>query len=376
MLQAEAVVDLDAIRANTAYLTDSAARHSAGLMAVVKADGYGHGAVPAARAALAGGASWLGVCTIAEAVELRAAGIDAPILAWLLAPGTDFGTALAAGVDVGISTVGLLDEAVAAARDLDRPARVHLKIDTGLGRSGSTPADWPDLLTAAAKAAADGTAEVVGVWSHFAYADAPGHPTVAAQIAGFRDALAVAERYGIRPQVRHLANSAGTLTLPEAHFDLVRPGVSIYGLSPIPDWPMAEPLRPAMTLRGRILVAKRVPAGHGVSYGHTYHTSRETTLAVVPLGYADGVPRHASNRGPVWLGGARRTIAGRVCMDQFVVDVGDDAVHDGDEVVLFGPGDRGEPTADDWAEVVDTINYEIVTRVGARVPRTYVGGGA
>jgi alanine racemase len=376
MVQAEAVVDLDAIRANTAYLTESAARHSAGLMAVVKADGYGHGAVRSARAALAGGASWLGVCTVTEALELRAAGIDAPMLAWLLAPGTPFAPAIAANVDLGVSSLGVLDEMVAAARAVDRPARLHLKIDTGLGRSGATPADWPDLLTAAGKAAAEGTVEVIGVWSHFAYADAPGHPTIAAQINGFRDALDVAERYGIRPQLRHLANSAATLSLPEAHFDLVRPGVSVYGLSPIPDWPAAAALKPAMTLRGKVLIAKRVPAGHGVSYGHTYHTSHDTTLAVVPFGYADGIPRHASNSGPVWLGGARRTIAGRVCMDQFVVDVGDDNVRDGDDVILFGPGDDGEPTADDWAEAVGTINYEIVTRIGPRVPRAYVGNGA
>lgn len=375
-MQAEAVVDLDAIRANTAYLAEGAARHSAGLMAVVKADGYGHGAVPSALAALAGGASWLGVCTVGEALELRAAGIDAPMLAWLLAPGTAFAPAIAANVDLGVSSPRLLDEMIAAARGVGRPVRVHLKVDTGLGRSGATAADWPDLLTAAGKAVAEGTVEVIGVWSHFAYADAPGHPTVTAQIAGFHEALDVAERHGIRPQVRHLANSAATLTLPEAYFDLVRPGVSIYGLSPIPHWPAARQLRPAMTLRGEILIAKRLPAGHGVSYGHTYHTSSEATLAVVPLGYADGVPRHASNCGPVWLGGARRTIAGRVCMDQFVVDVGDDDVRAGDEVILFGPGDNGEPTADDWADAIGTINYEIVTRIGPRVPRTYRGNEA
>ncbi|MFI5957891.1 alanine racemase [Cryptosporangium sp. NPDC051539] len=373
MLQAEAVIDLDAIRANTAYLAGRAAEHSAATMAVVKADGYGHGAVPSARAALAGGATWLGVCTVTEALELRTAGIKAPVLTWLNAPGTDVTPAIAQRVDVGIPSVRLLDEAVAAAKAADRTARLHLKVDTGLGRSGATPDDWPDLLTAAAKAAAEGTVEIVGVWSHFAYADAPGHPTIAAQIATFHEALDVAERHGIRPQVRHLANSAGTLSLPQAYFDLVRPGVSVYGLSPIPDWPAAEALRPAMTLRGRVLIAKRVPAGQGVSYGHTYHTTAPATLAVIPLGYADGIPRHASNGGPVLLGGKRRTIAGRVCMDQFVLDVGDDPVSDGDEAILFGPGDQGEPTADDWADVVGTINYEIVTRVGARVPRTYVG---
>ncbi len=370
MLQAEALVDLDAIRANTAHLASGT---SAGMMAVVKADGYGHGILPAARAVLAGGADWLGVCTLDEALALRADGISAPILAWLLAPGLPLHRAVAADIDLSAATPALLDEIAAAARTAGRPARLHLKVDTGLSRGGSPSADWPELLTSAAKAAADGTVEIIGVWSHFAYADAPGHPTIAAQIRLFGEALEIAERAGVRPQVRHLANSAATLTLPEAHFDLVRPGIAVYGLSPIPDWPAASALRPAMTLRAQVVLAKRVPAGSGVSYGHQYTTERETTLALVPLGYADGVPRHATNIGPLLLGGKRRTIAGRVCMDQVMVDVGDDLVAAGDVATVFGPGDDGEPTADDWAAVLDTINYEIVTRIGARVPRTYVG---
>ncbi|GAA0226910.1 alanine racemase [Cryptosporangium japonicum] len=372
MVQAEAVIDLDAIRANTAHLVERAASRSAATMAVVKADGYGHGAVPSARAALAGGATWLGVATVAEALELRTAGIDAPMLSWLNAPGTDFTAAVGADVDLGVPSVRVLDDVVAAAKATGRTSRVHLKVDTGLGRSGATSADWPDLLTAAAKARAEGTIEVVGVWSHFACADEPGHPSIAAQLEAFHQALEIAEKLGIRPQLRHLANSAGTLTLPQAYFDLVRPGVALYGLSPNPER-IEAPLRPAMTLRGEVLIAKRVPAGHGVSYGHTYHTKTATTLALIPLGYADGIPRHASNRAPVLLGGKRRTIAGRVCMDQFVLDVGDDPVSDGDEAILFSPDG---PTADEWAEVVGTINYEIVTRVGARVPRRYVGTGA
>jgi len=370
MLQAEALVDLDAIRANTARLASGTA---AGVMAVVKADGYGHGLLPSARAALDGGASWLGVCTLDEALALRADGISAPILAWLLAPGLPLHRAVAADIDLSAASMPLLEEIAVAARVANRQARVHLKLDTGLSRNGATAGDWPDLLTAAAKAEADGTIEVVGVWSHFAYADAPGHPTIAAQIRRFGEGLEIAERAGIRPQVRHLANSAATLTLPEAHFDLVRPGIAVYGLSPIPGWPAARELRPAMTLRAQVVLTKRVPAGEGVSYGHQYTTGRETTLALVPVGYADGIPRAATNVGPLLLGGARRTISGRVCMDQVVVDVGDDHVSAGDVAVLFGPGDAGEPTADDWAAVLDTINYEIVTRVGARVPRIYAG---
>jgi alanine racemase len=188
----------------------------------------------------------------------------------------------------------------------------------------------------------------------------------------FRDAVDTARRLGVDPPLRHLANSAATLTLPDAHFDLVRPGIAVYGLSPVPRESQFG-LVPAMTLRTRVALAKRVPAGAGVSYGHVYTTDRETGLALVPLGYADGVPRDATDRGPLLLGGRRRTISGRVCMDQFVVDIGDDPVTAGDEVILFGPGATGEPTAQDWADTLGTISYEIVTRVGARVPRTYPG---
>jgi alanine racemase len=368
MWQAEVRVDLNAIRSNVERLR---AGTSAAVMAVVKGDGYGHGMLPSARAALAGGATWLGVCTLGEALELRRGGINAPVLAWLLVPGLPLHEGVAADIDLSAASTGLLAEIVAAAGRAGRTARVHLKIDTGLSRGGATAADWPALAEAAAKAQADGHIEVIGAWSHFVYADAPGHPTIDRQLAAFRDGLAVAERLGVTPQLRHIANSAATLTRPDAHFDLVRPGVSVYGLSPIVGETFG--LRPAMTARARVMLTKRVPAGQGVSYGHTYVTGSETTLAVVPLGYADGVPRAASNRGPIQLGGAVRAIAGRVCMDQVVLDCGDDPVAAGDVATLFGPGEAGEPTADDWAEVVDTINYEIVTRFGsARVPRVYI----
>ncbi|WP_027341757.1 alanine racemase [Hamadaea tsunoensis] len=370
MWQAEARVDLDAIRANAALVS---AATTARVMAVVKGDGYGHGAVPSARAALAGGATWLGVCTLGEALELRAAGLTAPILAWLVGPGIPLLEGVVEDVDLNAASTEQLADVVAAAQLAGLPARVHLKIDTGLSRGGSRPEEWPTLVEAAAKARDDGLVEIVGIWSHLVYADDPGHETIDAQLAAYQDALAVAERIGVVPQVRHLANSAATLTRPDTHFDIVRPGIALYGLSPIPGRDFG--LRPAMTARARVALTKRVPAGQGVSYGHTYYTDRETTLALVPLGYADGVPRHGSNVGPVSVNGKRYTVAGRVCMDQIVVDVGDDEVRPGDEAVLFGPGDRGEPTADDWAEAIDTINYEIVTRFGShRVPRVHVGG--
>jgi alanine racemase len=369
-------VDLGAIRANVEALR---AATSAEVLAVVKADGYGHGLLPAARAAVAGGATWLGTALLDEALALRAAGITSPrVLAWLIGPGEAWADALAADVDVSVNAGWALDEVVAAARQTGTTARVHLKVDSGLGRGGAALSDWPDLVEAARKAEAEGVVRIVGLWSHLAYADAPGHPTIVRQAEVFREAVALAEGAGIDPEVRHLANSAATLTAPEQHFDLVRPGLAVYGLSPVPDLagPSAYGLRPAMTLAADLVHVKRVPAGSGVSYGHIYTTDRETTLGLVPLGYADGVPRAGGNVGPVLAAGQSRTVAGRVCMDQLVLDLGDDDVAVGDEVVLFGPGDDGGPTAQDWAEATGTISYEIVTRVGPRVPRVYVDGGA
>jgi alanine racemase len=364
-------VDLAAIRSNVGTLKQRAGE--AAVMAVVKADGYGHGMLESAKAALAGGATWLGVAMADEALALRAGGVDAPTLAWLLGPTDDWASVIGANVDVGIYAGWALDKAIAAAALTGRASRVHLKVDSGLGRGGVQPSAWPDLVEAAAKAQADGSVDVVGVWSHLAYADNPGHPTIETQREAFEAALEVASRAGLQPAVRHLANSAATLRLPQTHYDLVRPGVAVYGLSPGPEVGDARELglTPAMTLTSQVALAKRVPAGQGVSYGHRYTTERETTLALVPLGYADGVPRHLTNVGEVSINGRRYRISGTVCMDQFVVDVGDDAVTAGDEIVLFGNGASGEPTAEDWANAIGTINYEIVSRVGARVPRVF-----
>ena len=369
--RAEVVVDLDAIAANTAVLRARAGRP---LMAVVKADGYGHGLVPSARAVLAGGADALGVAVVEEALALRAAGVTAPVLAWLTGPGTDFAAALAVEVEVSVNAEATLVELVAAAQASGRTALLHLCADTGLSREGAIPADWPGLVAAAARAQADGSVSVVGLWSHLAYADAPTHPTIAAQVQVFEEAVALARRAGLTDARLHLANSAATIALPETWYDMVRPGVALYGLDPLggPD-PTAHGLRPAMTVRASVALTKRVPAGVGVSYGHTYTARTETTLALVPVGYADGVPRAAGNRAPVLVGGAQRPIAGRVCMDQFVLDVGDAPVAPGDEVVLWGSGDAGEPTAQQWADALDTIHYELVTRVGGRFTRRYVG---
>jgi alanine racemase len=369
VLRAEAIVDLDAIRDNVARLKSGT---SAQVMAVVKADGYGHGLLPSARAALAGGATWLGTATVDEALALRAGGITIPTLAWLWTSGElhTLVRAIDVGIDLSVSSARQLELVAQAARSLNRSARVHLKIDTGLSRSGAHRDDWSELVKAAAREEA---VEAVGVWSHFAYADAPGHPTIGRQLEVYRAALADAEAAGLPVQFRHIANSAATLTLPDAHFDLVRPGIAVYGLTPVPQ-ESDFGLVPAMTLRASLALVKRVPAGEGVSYGHAYTTTRETTLALVPLGYADGIPRHATNVGPVAINGRRFTISGRVCMDQFVVDVGDLPASEDDSAILFGSGAHGEPRAQDWADAIGTIHYEIVTRVGARVPRTYRGG--
>ncbi len=368
--RAVVVVDLDTIAANTAALRERVGRP---LMAVVKADGYGHGLVPSARAALAGGADALGVAVLEEALALRAAGVTAPLLAWLHTPGTDYAAASAADVEVSVNAEWALAEVVAAARATGRTAQLHLFVDTGLSREGATEADWPGLVAAAARAQADGEVAVVGLWSHMAYADAPTHPTIGAQVRVFEEAVAIARAAGLTGARLHLANSAATVALPGTWYDMVRPGIAVYGLDPLGGDPAAHGLRPAMTVRVRAALTKRVPAGVGVSYGHTYFPETETTLLLVPVGYADGVPRAAGNRASVLAAGARRTIAGRVCMDQFVLDVGDAEVHAGDEVVLWGPGDGGEPTAQDWADAVDTIHYELVTRIGGRFTRRYVG---
>lgn len=369
-----AEIDLQALRANVRALRERAAG-GAGVMAVVKADAYGHGMVPCARAAREAGAAWLGTATPEEALALRAAGDSGRLLCWLWTPGGPWREAIEADVDVSASGLWALAEITAAARAAGRVARVHLKADTGLGRNGCQPADWPELVAAARAAEAEGTLRVTGVWSHFARADEPGHPSIAAQLEAFTEALAVAERAGLDPEVRHFANSPATLTLPASHYDLVRPGIAVYGLSPSPELgaPQDYGLRPVMTLRAALASVKRVPRGHGVSYGHQYTTPGDTTLALVPAGYADGIPRHASGTGPVLVAGKWRTVAGRVAMDQFVVDLGGDSARPGDEAVLFGPGDRGEPTAEDWARAAGTIGYEIVTRIGARVPRVYRG---
>ncbi|MEP7332393.1 MAG: alanine racemase [Terracoccus sp.] len=367
-----AEIDLSALEHNVRSLRERAP--DADFMAVVKADAYGHGLLPVARAAVRAGAGWLGVAQFSEAFALRDAGLGTRLLTWLSVPGADFTGAVRRNIDLSASAPWVLDEIAAAARAEGTMARVHLKVDTGLGRGGAFGADFTTLVSHARSLEAEGSLRVVGIWTHFAFADSPRHPTVIAQQERFFEAVAEAERAGIRPEVRHLANSAATLVHPSAQADLVRPGIAMYGLSPVPQVDDDFDLRPVMSLRMRLALVKRLPAGQGVSYGHTYTPKVDTVVGLVPAGYADGIPRDASNVGPVSIGTHRTTIAGRVCMDQFVVDLGpnSDAVA-GDVITLFGAG-PGEPSAQEWADATGTISYEIVTRIGARVPRIVTGG--
>jgi len=376
-MRPEIVVDLAAIRDNVRTLAALVA--PAALMTVVKADGYGHGIVEAARAAREGGAEWLGVATVAEALTLRDAGDTGRLLCWLTFPADvedgSIARAVEADVDITAYTVGRLDEIVGAGSGLDVRPRVQLKVDTGLSRGGATPEDWPALVEAAAAHERAGRARITGVWSHFACSDEPGHPANDLQQRRFEAAGEIAEAAGLRPEVRHLANSAAALLRPSSRLDLVRCGLASYGLDPAPGEATDVGLRPAMTVRAPLALAKRVAAGEGVSYGHAWTAEHDTTVGLVPVGYGDGVPRHGSNALEVAVGGVRRPVRGRVCMDQVVVDLGGDLPEAGAEVVLFSPGDHGEPTAQDWAEACGTISYEIVTRLGGRLARRFVDGG-
>ncbi len=367
---AQAVIDLGAIAHNVRLLRERAG--SAAVMAVVKADGYGHGAPQVARAALAAGAAEVGVTNITEALALRQAGITAPVLSWLNLPGTDFAPALAADVQVGVSSVRQFADVLDAVRRSGAPATITVKVDTGLSRNGVSPAEYPALLEAIARATADGAVRPRGIMSHLACGDDPQHPMNDTQAARLAAARAQALAAGVRFEVAHLANSPATLTRPDLHFDVVRPGIAVYGQTPIPALGDFG-LRPVMTLKCPVSAVRSIKAGDGVSYGHTWIADRDTTVGLIPLGYADGVFRGLSGRIDVSINGARYRNVGRICMDQFVIDLGPDGagVTVGDEAVLFGSGAAGEPTAQDWAELLGTINYEVVTSPRGRIARTY-----
>jgi alanine racemase len=356
----EALVDVGAISRNVEAL-----RAGREAMVIVKANGYGHGAVESARAALEGGATWLGVVDLDEALELRNAGITAPVLAWVHDPETDFSEAVRRDIDLGVNYLEQLERVAAA----DGRATVQLKLDTGLNRNGVPESEWAAVFERAAALQAEGRIRVRGLFSHLSSA---GAEVDAVHLARFTAGLEQARAAGLDPELVHLTATGGTLQLPAGQFSIVRLGIGAYGLTPFEqgeEVPVA--LTPAMQLSASIVNVKRVPAGSGISYGHSYVTERETTLALIPLGYGDGIPRHASNRGPVSINGETYHVSGRIAMDQFVVDVGDAAVAIGDRAILFGDPATGVPSADDWAAAADTINYEITTRIGPRVLRRY-----
>ena len=369
---AEAVVDLDAVAHNVRLLREHAG--SAEVMAVVKADGYGHGAVAVGRAALAAGAAELGVATIDEALALRRDGVCSPVLAWLHPPGTDFGPALEADVEVAVSSVRQLGEVLDAVERTGRTATITVKVDTGLNRNGVSAVEYPDVLTALRRAQADGAIRLRGIMSHLVYADNPENPFNDLQAQRLTDMVASARDQGVRCEIVHLSNSPAVMTRPDLAFDMVRPGIAVYGQTPIPERGDMG-LRPAMTLKCPVALVRSVQAGDGVSYGHTWIAEHDTTLALLPIGYADGVFRTLSGRIDVLIKGRPRRSVGRICMDQFVVDLGPGEVDvaEGDDAILFGPGTQGEPTAQDWADLLGTINYEVVTSPRGRVTRTYRG---
>ena len=367
-----ATVDRGAIRANVAALKAQAAAPR--LMAVVKADGYGHGMVEAARAALAGGADWLAVALVEEGLGLRAAGIDAPVLVLTEPPVAAIDAMLAADLTPAVYSPEFTAAVDAAGRRQrergGEPVRIHLKLDTGMRRVGVPQAQWEDALRRVR--AAEGL-HLEALWSHFAVADEPDHPYIAAQAGEFRRALDLATRLGVRWDLAHLCNSAGTLHLHGDHHDMVRPGLSIYGLEPAPGLAGDTPLQPALSWRSQLALVKRLAGGEAVSYGLEWRAPRETTVATVPAGYADGVVRALGGRGEVVVAGTRRPMVGRITMDQHLVDCGDLPVRAGDEVCLIGSQGDARVSAEDWAAWLGTINYEIVCGIGRRVPRVYVG---
>jgi alanine racemase len=367
---AEAVVDLGAIEHNVRVLREHAG--SAQVMAVVKADGYGHGAAQVARAALAAGAAELGVATVDEALDLRAEGVAAPVLAWLHPPGIDFGPALLADVQIAVSSGRQLDELLGAVRRTGRTAVVTLKVDTGLNRNGVPLAQYPSMLTALRQAIAEDAIRLRGLMSHMVFADEPNNPINDLQAQRFNDIVALARDQKVPFEVAHLSNSSATMSRPELAFDLVRPGIAVYGLSPVPTLGDMG-LVPAMTVKCAVALVKSIKAGEGVSYGHTWIAQQDTTVALMPIGYADGVFRSLGGRLDVLINGRRHAGVGRICMDQFLVDLGPGHVDitEGDEAILFGPGTHGEPIAQDWADLLDTIHYEVVTSPRGRITRTY-----
>jgi alanine racemase len=353
-------VDLEAIRHNARILKPETAE----LMAVVKANGYGHGDVEVARAAIEAGATWAGVALVEEGLRLRAAGIEAPILVLSELPPGSEAVALAHRLTPTVYSDAGMERLAAAARG---PVPVHVKVDTGMHRVGVWP---PEEVPALAQRLQTAGFEVEGLFTHFARSE-DDEVTTKEQLARFLEAADAVRAAGVSPRVLHAANSGATILHPESHLDLVRPGIALYGIEPAPGVGAHLGLRPALSWRSRVSAVKRLEAGEAISYGHRYRLERGAWVATVPVGYADGYPRQLTNLGGVLIGGRRHGIAGTVTMDQLLVDCGDDEVQVGEEVVLIGS--QGDETigADALGRLFGTIGYEIVSRIGERVPRRY-----
>jgi len=356
---------------NVAHNLSSMRKHigpTVKVMGVVKADAYGHGMLQVARKIEAEGVDYIGVADLHEAQTLRAAGIKTPILAWLHDPEDDFVSAIRHNIDVAVSSQEQLLRVSKAAELAGIPCQIHIKVDTGLSRNGVTIDELEELLTRTKSAVTNGLVTTVGIFSHLS---STGPKEDLAQMHRFTLALAMASNLGVTFELRHLTASDGTLSYPHAHYDMVRLGIALYGLSPFSDNQAHEfHLKPVMRAESKVVQTKRVQAGEGVSYGYLYRTPKETTLALVPIGYAEGLPRNASGKAEVSINGKLYTILSRIAMDQFVVDVGDASVSPGDTVIIFG---EGGPSADDLADAAETINYEIVTRIGSRFNREFIG---
>lgn len=366
--RAQVEVDLGAITANIHCLQEHA---GVPIMGVVKADAYGHGLIPVSRAAVTAGASWLGVALLEEALAIRSAGIEIPILAWLVPPGSNYLSAIEGGIDLAVPSIAIFQEICLAGKNSKKRARIHIEVDTGMTRGGFLY-EWESFLELLSISIEE--VDVIGLFSHFARADEPGERQNSQQLKRFVEMSDDLNRIGIEPPIHHLSNSAATLVDASSHFDLVRTGIAMYGLTPDLEHLGTSfnlGLLPAMTLRAKIHLVKDVLADTSVGYGATAKTTCDTKLAIIAMGYADGIPRIAQGAG-VFVDGRRAPIIGRVSMDQFVVDLGADSTAEaGDWVTVFGPGDQGEYTADDWGSASHSINYEIVTRIGPRVPRIY-----
>jgi len=371
MSRASAEVNLSAIADNLKLIKS---KTTAQVLAVVKADAYGHGLIQVGKAAEAAGADWLGTALLEEGIALRNSGIKVPIISWLTPLGEDFKTAINLNIDLSVSSIELLAEVISAGKVVKKIPRVHIEVDTGMSRGGVGD-DWQAFLTELTKAVIVNQINIVGIWSHFARADEPDEVMNKEQLTVFEDRIKSASAAGIKAEFIHIANSAAALTNKSADKNIIRWGIGLYGLSPdinnLGDSKSLN-LKPAMRLKAKLHLVKAVKAGVSVGYGGTAITKSDTKLGVVTLGYADGIPRNANNLAGIFVAGNRAPLIGRVSMDQFVVDLGINSLaKTGDEVIVFGDGAGGEYTADEWAKASGTINYEIVTRIGSRVPRIY-----